>query len=254
MKIAFAEMNIFESLKIRRWEKGHWQYIYILLWRLYNVYRFITISSYRSRIIYSFRFKNHYHQFSNFTRSDRYPDLFKIAKKHFQDIEKPTILSFGCSTGEEVATLSEYIPHATIVGVDINKWCLKQATRNFHAPNRFFYHCFSQEFLEMNNFDAIFCLAVFQHPGNRHNSVQTESYYPFSHFEKKINELSEKLKPNGLFFIDHCDFNFLEVNIMKQYRIAPFLNNQCLRQRPLFNRDNKKTAMVQTNFRVFQKK
>ena len=43
-----------------------------------------------------------------------------MAKQEFNSIEHPKILSFGCSTGEEVATLSKYIPHGSIVGVDIN--------------------------------------------------------------------------------------------------------------------------------------
>lgn len=107
-------MTLIDTLKQKRWEAGKSQFFYRIIWSLYNVYRFFAIPSYRSRILNSVRFKNHYHQFSNFTKIDRYPTLFEMAKQAFENVEHPKILSFGCSTGEEVATLSKYLPHASI--------------------------------------------------------------------------------------------------------------------------------------------
>jgi tRNA G46 methylase TrmB len=251
-KIKFSEKMI-ATLKKKRWEKGYFQPFYKFVWKLYNVYRFISIPSYRSRIINSFIFKEQYHQFSNFTKFNRYPDLFEIAKQHFETIENPKILSFGCSTGEEVMTISEYIPHATVIGVDINNWCLKQAKLNYVSDNRLFYNSLSEDFIKMTGFDAIFCLAVFQHPENRHDKNRMESGYPFIQFEKQLNELDLKLKKTGLLFIDNCDFNFIETNLMPRYQIANFKNNQKLRNRPIFNRNNQKIAEKHSNFRVFKK-
>lgn len=247
-------MKLINTLKQKRWEVGKFQLFYKVLWSFYNVYRFVAIPSYRSRLLYSVWFRKHYHQFSNFTKIDRYPDLFQIAKKEFETIEHPKILSFGCSTGEEVITLSEYIPHATIVGVDINNWCLKEANRKYASENRKFLHSHSPKFLSSQDFDAIFCLAVFQHPENRHNKNLTESAYPFEQFERQLKQLDDKLKPKGLLFIDHCDFNFLETSLMPNYQIAIFDKNQKIRQRPIFNKKNQKIAEYQNLFRVYQKK
>lgn len=118
-------MKLINTLKQKRREAGTLQLFYKVLWSFYAVYRFIAIPSYRFRILHSVWFRKHYHQFSNFTKIDRYPSLFQIAKQEFDAFEHPKILSFGCLTGEEVATLSKYIPHASIVGVNINTWCLR---------------------------------------------------------------------------------------------------------------------------------
>ena len=245
---------LMNTLKQKRWEAGKFQAFYRILWSFYNVYRFFAIQSYRSRILNSIRFKKHYHQFSNFTQIDRYPDLFKMAKQKLDSIEHPKILSFGCSTGEEVATLSTYIPHATFVGIDINTWCIKKANRRYASENRRFFHSLSPEFLSLQDFDAIFCLAVFQHPENRHNKNRRVSDYPFEQFENQLKELDHKLKSKGLLFIDHCDFNFLETNLMPNYQIATFDGNQKVRQRPIFNKKNQKVSEYQNLFRVYQKK
>jgi len=242
------------TLKQKRWEANSFQPFHIISWFLYNTYRFFALPSYRYRILNVIRFKKHYHQFSNFTQLDRYPDLFEMAKQKFVDIEHPKILSFGCSTGEEVATLSTYIPHARFVGIDINTWCLKEANRKYASENRRFFHSLSPEFLTLKDFDAIFCLAVFQHPENRHNKNRKESCYPFEQFENQLKELDSRLKSKGLFFIDHCDFNFLETDLMPNYQIAPFDGNQKFRQRPIFNKKNQKLSEYQNLFRVYQKK
>lgn len=97
-------------------------------------------------------------------------------------------------------------------------------------------------------------MAVFQHPENRHNKNLTESAYPFEQFESQLKQLDEKLKSKGLLFIDHCDFNFLETTLMRNYQIAMFDKNQRIRKRPVFNKKNLKIAEDQNLFRVFQKK
>jgi tRNA G46 methylase TrmB len=227
-------MTFIATLKQKRWKKNSSQAFYRVIWTLYNSYRFAFIPAYRSRIIHSLLYKKEYHQFSNFTKIDRYPDLFEMAKRHFDKIENPKILSFGCSTGEEVASLSRYIPYANIVGVDINFWCLKEARRHFSSKKCTFIHSLSPDFENMQDFDAIFCLAVFQHPKNRHDKTRIESAYPFEQFEQQLYELDKKLKSEGLLFIDQCDFNFLETKLMSNYKIAPFEGNQISRQRPIF--------------------
>jgi len=210
--------------------------------------------SYRSRVLNALKFKDQYHQNSNFTKTDRYPDLFEMAKQKFKDIENPKILSFGCSTGEEVDTLSNYMPYASIVGIDINPWCIKEANRKYASENRKFIHSLSSEYLSLSDFDAIFCLAVFQHSENRHNKNCVASVYPFAHFENQLIKLDAKLKPKGLLFIDHCDFNFLETKLTPNYQIVMSKGNQKTRQRPIFKKENKKLSDKQNLFRVYQKK
>ena len=90
----------------------------LLLWRFFTIpYRLIFHPNYRSLLFLKY-FKQHdVHQISNYTALDRYPDLFSTCKTLMQGKDTLKILSFGCSTGEEVLTLREYFPNAFIVGV-----------------------------------------------------------------------------------------------------------------------------------------
>jgi 2-polyprenyl-3-methyl-5-hydroxy-6-metoxy-1,4-benzoquinol methylase len=244
-------MNIKHYLRHKRWQKDSFQPLFWVLWQVYNGYRFVRYPSYRSQIMYRHKYRNEYHQFSNFTKYNRYPDLFKMVQSHFEYQKNVKLLSFGCATGEEAQTLAQYLPQAHIIGTDINEWCLKEAKRKY--PTQLFLHSLSNGFEQEQGFDAIFCLAVFQNPQNRHDPNRTTSAYTFSQFEKQLTELDKKLKPNGLLFIDHADFSFIETALMPRYQIANFLNNQIVRQRPIFNAKNQKIADTNMSFRIFRK-
>lgn len=247
-------MNIAKTIKEKRYNATSGKMMYQILYSLYNAGRFVTNPYYRSRVISILKYKPAYHQLSNFTQSNRYPDLFSVAQAHFKNHAQPKLLSFGCSTGEEVASLKAYLPDSYCVGVDINDWCVAQAAQKYGQPDVLFFHSLSQDFEEMTDFDAIFCLAVFQHPKNRHEKNRTVSAYPFSRFEAQLQILDKKLKPGGLLFIDQYDFNFFETCLMSFYTLYPTPKNQILRDRPLFNKNNWKIASKQNSFRIFQKK
>ena len=63
------------------------------------------------------------HQTTPLTFPNRFPEVFSECARYFGDRTNLRILSFGCSTGEEVLTLREYFPTAEIVGADINNSC-----------------------------------------------------------------------------------------------------------------------------------
>jgi hypothetical protein len=58
-----------------------------------------------------------------------------MVKQKFVDIDQPKILSFGCSVAEEECTLSTYILHASIIGIGINTWCLRESNRKYAFEN-----------------------------------------------------------------------------------------------------------------------
>ena len=97
-------------------------------------------------------------QISNSTRYDRYPEIFSKLKELTPAPSK--ILSFGCSSGEEVKTLRNlYFPDAEITGVD---FCedIVQANKleNKDAKVKYFT---SKQFKKVNEeFDVIFCMSV----------------------------------------------------------------------------------------------
>ena len=64
------------------------------------------------------------------TEVDRYPQLFDALAERLSGIEAPRILSFGCSTGEEVLTLKAHFPGAEVFGCDID-WFNLRASRPY---------------------------------------------------------------------------------------------------------------------------
>jgi hypothetical protein len=168
---------------------------------------------------------------------------------------QPRILSFGCSTGDEVFSLGNYIPRAAIVGVDINAWCIRQCNLKKQSEKHSFCLRSSLKCEQMTGFDAIFCMAVFQRTENRtnrDNSVSTG--LSFVQFEREIDQLDSKLKIGGLLFIDHADFSFMDTVYGIRYEVLGFEQNRIHYIRPLFDRNDRKISDEQSLYRVFVKR
>ncbi len=69
------------------------------------------------------------HQTTSLTYMDRYPTIFSACRYYFDGKQDLKILSYGCSTGEEVLTLRRYFPNAHIIGADINKHSLARCRK-----------------------------------------------------------------------------------------------------------------------------
>jgi len=228
--------------------------MYQCLRRCWLGVKFFSDGRLRYETLTKLRFGDQIHQQSTFTKFNRYPLLFKECADYLSSISNPNILSFGCSTGEEINSIGQYLPNANIMGVDINKWCLKQGRKKYKNQKFSFVHRFSDEFKNASGFDAIFCMAVFQRTENRTNSNNfTEHGFVFEQFENEISILDKKLKHGGLLIIDHSDFSFLETFSSNQYLPLNFEKNQIERKRPLFDRYNNKVTDAHYSFRVFVK-
>jgi trans-aconitate methyltransferase len=219
-----------------------------------HVRRFVLNPRIRSENLTRVFQRDAHFQGATYSEPNRYPELFAACAQFLQDIPHPTILSFGCATGEEPASLAEAVPNATIVGVDINHWCLKQCRSNSRNPRIRFLHALSPEFTAISNLDAIFAMAVFQRSQNRNQTAPTaHGSFTFAKFEQELARLDAKLKPGGLFFIDHSDFSFEDTSVAAHYTPLDFPGNRFLHDRPLFGRDNKLMATQHSLHRAFQK-
>jgi hypothetical protein len=230
------------------------RFIYYILKNLRMPYLLLTNSRLRVELVAKWKNKSNYHQISTLTVSNRYPLLFKECTLYLQNMENPQIISFGCSTGEEVRTLGQYLPSAIIYGIDISNWCIKQSKKLNQSFTHFFYNRTSLEFESIQNVDAIFCMAVFQRtedrlPGNKNDT----KLFKFSAFEEEIVLLDKKLKKGGLLIIDFSDFNFMDTIVATNYAPLDFENNQFLRKQPLFDKNNHKIADEKFLYRVFVK-
>jgi SAM-dependent methyltransferase len=219
-----------------------------------HVRRFIRNPRVRSENITRILYRGHHLQGATFSEPNRYPTLFAACANHLNEVTAPTILSFGCATGEEAFALAERLPNAMIIGVDINRWCLAQARKANCNPRIRFLHALSPEFVAYANFDAIFAMAVFQRSENRSRTASAaHASFPFAKFQQQIDQLDAHLKPGGLFFIDHADFRFEDTAAAAYYTPLNFEGSQITHDRPLFGSNNQLIAARYSALRAFQK-
>lgn len=216
-------------------------------------FRFLTQAKYRSESFYGFRYAKNYHQKSSFTKLNRYPDLFGICESFFNDRTHLSVLSFGCSTGEEVESISRHFPDAKITGTDINKRSVKLARSRYGNDRKSFFHSLSPQFEQTDGFDLIFCCAVFQNTANRTSGDNSVSTYPFDQFESSLQILDNKLSKGGLIVIDHCDFRFTDTSLSQRYQPLAVKGNQKRRNRPCYDKHNHKISDFSESDRVFVK-
>ena len=215
--------------------------------------KFLFNSRFRSEQVSRIKYTSQILQVSTYTIKDRYPVLFKAISKELKSIENPKILSFGCSTGEEVFSLKELLPSAEIIGVDINMWCIKNAIkRNVYKDCRF-YHSLDVDWQMVDHYDCILALAIFQKTIHRNPNInQSNLTFQFQKFSDSINDLDKLLNLQGLLAIDHSDYLFEDSILAKNYTVLKDASS-IIRQRPTFNRINKKTNRVFISSRIFRK-
>ena len=80
--------------------------VFFLLRASWLPIKFLISDSYRSGLLTWVRHPDRAHQLDGTTQMDRYPELFAAIRDCFRGKDGVRILSFGCSTGEEVATIS----------------------------------------------------------------------------------------------------------------------------------------------------
>jgi SAM-dependent methyltransferase len=152
------------------------------------------------------------------TEFDRYPRLFASLRDSLADLPQPRILSYGCSTGEELLTLRSYIPNARLAGIDINSHRLKQARRKMRDRSTQFWVAGSIGETDAGTFDAITCLSVLHRPETLHNwPADPTPYMSFAMFERAVVDLDRHLRPGGVLAIDYMSFRFVDTVVAERY-------------------------------------
>ncbi len=124
------------------------------------------------------------------------------------------IVSFGCSTGDEVFTLRRYFPDAAIKGVDINTACLAECRRRAAAAGdsgMTFTRADSLAGEPDGGCAAIFCMAVLRNgqlgaPG----ITRCDSHIRFADFARAIEDFRRCLAPGGLLAIRFSNFRLCD--------------------------------------------
>lgn len=227
--------------------------IYSIALNSWYVMKFFIDPRYRSEKLTRLRYGKEMIQTSSFTKMNRYPKLFAIAAKELEAIPNPKILSFGCSTGEEVFSIHDYIPNAEITGVDINKQSLSIARKNDKAQRFSFLHFRDPSWQNKAYYDCIFALAVFQRTQHRKpEKKETLKSFQFKHFSEMMTLLNATLKKGGYIILDNQDFNFWDLEFSSNYKVSK-RDPELKRDRPFYSSENINTNISSVRNRVFQK-
>ncbi len=161
------------------------------------------------------------HQTTTVTWLDRYPDVFAALRTLLGEGKARSVLSYGCSTGEEVVSLRQYLPLASIVGAEINPRCLAICRQRNLDSGVTFIRSSAANLAAYAPFDAILCMAVLQRTPHLVESQQLESIaemYPFQRFDEQITRLDELLKVGGCLVVRFTQYRFTDASVASRYR------------------------------------
>jgi SAM-dependent methyltransferase len=159
------------------------------------------------------------------TRRDRYPEIFRFARETIGDDRSRNLLSFGCSTGEEVFTLRKYFPQSVIKGIDINRRSIATARKEMRREglNGLIFEGANSTLREpAGHYDGIFAMAVFRHGGlgATGRNGRCDHLIQFDNFENTVKDLARVLRPGGLLFLAHSNFRFADTKSAAAFDIA----------------------------------
>lgn len=155
------------------------------------------------------------HQTTSYTCEERYPALFDLAAVLAPDAKR--ILSFGCSTGEELMALRRRFVGAEIIGAEINPRSRAIARRRLAAdPRAVVLH---PRFIR-GSFDVVFALAVLQREPHKIAEMEVEDLTPFySHerFDAAVRELGGAVRIGGLLCVINAHYRIEDSSIARQF-------------------------------------
>ena len=226
----------------------------LIIWKIIlTPVRFLFNRGYRSLALVRILNRHHIHQLSNYTQYDRYPDLFKLCQDLLNGKSELSLLSFGCSYGDEVFTLRRYFPRARICGVDINRHNIYLANQKNDDADIFFSSQVDDAIESKGPYDAIFALSVLQRTENRTKDlIDSSKSYPFEKFDATVTQLDWHLKPGGLLVIDNADYRFSDTQIIDRY--TPYeAAVKFIQDRFLYDRNNRRLCERSAVHRIYIK-
>jgi trans-aconitate methyltransferase len=200
-------------------------------------------------------------QVTGSTGNDRYPEIFRLVSDRLGGATARRLLSFGCSTGEEVFTLRRYFPRAAIEGIDINPYriaaCRRQLRRRGGDPGLSFSVAGSTRHLSDRSYDAIFCLAVLRRGELRNGPApRCDHLVRFDDFERVVADFARCLKPGGYLAVTFSNFRLADTTSATAFEVAMQANAAWMNhmRAPLYGRDNRLLPGARYGDIVFRKR
>jgi len=208
--------------------------------------------------LYLLRPKQAFQPFND-TGTNRYPRIFRFVQSQLGASTELRILSYGCSTGEEVFSLRGYFPNAAIKGIDINPGNIAACRQRLQqaADARLSFETAGSARAEPDAaYDAIFCMAVLRHGHlGRPGVTRCDHLIKFEDFADTIEDFKRCLKPGGLLVVRHSNFRLCDTPAAGDFDTilqAPL--RPSWRVTPIFGPDNRLMAGVTYPDTVFRKK
>jgi hypothetical protein len=177
------------------------------------------------------------HQITPLTAADRYPELFDLAAELAPCANR--LLSFGCSTGEEIVALRSRFPEAGIVGAEINGRSRRIAAQRV-ADDRLSIIMHPRSV--RGTFDLVFALAVLQREPDRVVALDVQDispFYPFARFDAAVQMLVESLRVGGLLCVVNAQYRVEDSSAAAQLEpIAATVQPRA----PIFAADGRRTC------------
>jgi len=206
-------------------------------------FNFLRSADFRSVVLLRWRHPDNLFQPFTDTLPDRYPEVFRFVRDRIGDGSDHHILSFGCSTGDEVFTLREYFPSSSIKGIDINPRSIRVAQRRLRkkGDQKIAFEVAGSVAREPSSrYQAIFCMAIFRHGGLGASGVNNrcDHLIGFAQFEEAVADLARCVAPGGLLLIGQSNFRFCETRTSNDFEIALTENAAPDARTPIFDRNN----------------
>jgi SAM-dependent methyltransferase len=191
------------------------------------------------------------------TAPNRYPIIFDFVRRQLGEDGAHDILSFGCSTGEEVITLRRYFPKARIKGIDINPRNIaacRRALRRQPDAGLDFAIASSTRGEPEAFYDAIFCMAVLRDGRlGRPGTTRCDPLLRFDDFAACIQDFARCLKPGGLLIVRHSNFRLCDAPAGQRFETLLRRELGEPGHTPLFGPDNRRLEGAVYPDTVFRK-
>jgi len=204
---------------------------------------------YRVRHRVNGRFQPYHHTLPN-----RYPWLFQFAADALRGREECRLLSFGCSSGDEVISLRQYFPKAHITGIDFDAGNITRCRARIKDPAIRFAVAATTADEVAHSYDAIFCLAVLCHGYlTISDAPQADPLLYFDDFERVVSDFSRCLKPDGLLLLHTTSFRFCDTGIANAFEVLLEATPEQMAADLHFGRDNQRLDGERYRAVVFRK-
>jgi Methyltransferase domain len=193
------------------------------------------------------------------TAYDRYPEELEAARAALAT-PTPEILSFGCSSGEELLTLRRRFPGSRIRGLDINPVAVRAARRLVRDAGEdaaiTVGRAGDATGEAPESYDLVLALAVFRHASLNDGPARCDGVLDFVSFEHTIDGLAASLRPGGVLVIRHANFRFTDCAVADGYEPVlaglPSSNEHVVT--PVYDRSNRLTAPESRDDGVYRKR